>query len=283
MQREKFDIVHSHYSPDFSIASIAARLTKQPRIVMTRHLALKWNPPKRALYNGLFDHFIGVSDAVKLALVDSGIPEHKVSVARMGLPEPPGLPGRDELREALGFSSEKFVVGFFGRLVREKGVDVLLEAAAKAPDWQFEIVGDGPVRAQLEAQASHLGVEARTTFHGFVTEPQRLMAAVDVVTVPSTWDEAFPAVALEAMSLGRPVVGSRIGGLPEMIEDGADGLLAEKGNPDDLLACLQRIEGDHEFGARLGANAMRRQRSEFSLPAMVTRFEEVYERVPAAR
>lgn len=283
MKGQRFDVVHTHYSPDFSIAAVAARLTRQPRIVMTRHLALKWSPPKMALYRGLYDHFICVSEAVQQALVTSGIPARKVSVARMGLPEPPTLPNRAELREALGLPSDAFLVGFFGRLVKEKGVDVLLEAATKANNWRFEIVGDGPARPQLEAHMVKLGVEGRTTFRGFIPEPQRFMAAMNVITVPSLWDEAFPAVALEAMSLGVPVVGSRIGGLPEMIADGMDGLLAERGNPDELFDCIQKIEADRSLGERLSTNALKRQREEFSLPAMVSRFERVYETVPAAR
>lgn len=146
---------------------------------------------------------------------------------------------------------------FVGRLEPVKGVHVLLDAfrelTARHPGARLSVVGDGPARAALEERAADLTAAGRVVFHGWLTGDQvaaRLRAA-SVVVLPSLWPENFPTVALEALQLGRPIVASRVGGLPELV--GPDnGALVEAGDGAALAAALGGLLGDRELLARLG-------------------------------
>jgi glycosyltransferase involved in cell wall biosynthesis len=123
---------------------------------------------------------------------------------------------------------------FVGRLSIEKGVDVLLSALSRAGDPPFRIVGDGPARSALERMAHDLRLE-RTTFVGWRTPDVvvDLLADARYVALPSVWEENAPLVALEALAVGRPLIVSDIGGLPELVESGS-GVVTRRGDPDDL-------------------------------------------------
>src|SRR4029077_5841450 len=137
--------------------------------------------------------------------------------------------------------------GTVGRLVEVKQQAVLIRAfaqvAATFPAARMVLVGDGPLRAELEATALSLGLSGAVLFAGYQPRPERFLAAMDVFVLPSR-AEAMPLVIPEAWAAGLPVVASRVGGIPELIEDGRTGLLVESGDVDGLAARLRQLLAD---------------------------------------
>lgn len=152
-------------------------------------------------------------------------------------------------------------------LIREKGVDVLLRGFAKLEDARARLViaGDGPEQEALRALAGELGVAARIEFTGLRDDVQRCLEQADVFVHPAIWAEAFGWTIAEAMASGCPVVASRTGGIPELIEDGESGLLVEPGDPGALAAALNRLLASPELRHRLAAGARRRAEERFDL------------------
>lgn len=253
-----FDVVHIHFSPDFVMPALAARHAGIKKIVMTRHVALHWSAGKVKRYTKLFDQIIPVSHAVETKLRESGVPQKMMTVAKAGVPA----------LQANSAPKSEFTVGSFGRLVKEKGIDVLLKACNQG---RLEIYGDGPERAELEKLAT-----PNTKFMGFIPNVAEAMNACHVIAVPSVWEEAFPYSVLEAMSLGKPVVASRVGGLPEIVEDGVTGRLFEKGNVEELAAVLGELRADPQLCSRMGETAKLRHREEYTVERMAERIESVY-------
>jgi glycosyltransferase involved in cell wall biosynthesis len=173
-------------------------------------------------------------------------------------------------------------VVFFGRLAVEKGVRTLIEAAGRAPKTRVIIAGDGPERQELENLAVKLGCE-NVDFLGYV-ERERLLPMVReamCVVMPSIWYENFPYAILEAFALGKPVIASRMGGMPETVKDGRTGLLFE---PRDTLALSRHIEYLQKNPSeveRMGRLARDTVEKEFGPDKHYARLKAVYERVMA--
>jgi glycosyltransferase involved in cell wall biosynthesis len=166
---------------------------------------------------------------------------------------------RDAVREELGIGSEAPVLIAAGRLVPVKGLDQLLAALPGVretlPLVQVLIVGDGPERSRLEQQANELGVSSAVRFCGHRQDIYDLVAASDVLVLPS-FAEGLPMVILEAMALGTPIVASQVGGLPEVLRDGQSALLVPPGSPVALgQACARLLSRRDE--ARAMARAAR--------------------------
>ena len=271
----RYDVVHIHFSPDFLLPAIAARLTKQPCTIMTRHLVLPWSQTKVRLYDVLFDHFIPVSNAVQEQLEISGVPHHKLTVAKAGCPELLPSSQRTEQRHSLGIEDDVFSIGFFGRLVAEKGVDTILEASKVVEKRiRFEVFGDGPLSGPLAEQAQSLNAQVR--FHGFRSDVPECLQAIDAVVIPSVWEEAFPYAALEAMSVGRSVIASRVGGMPEIIEEGSTGYLFNKRDADSLAAIASRLAQNPDENFEMGRRGQEVHRSTYTIQKMAERIEKVY-------
>jgi glycosyltransferase involved in cell wall biosynthesis len=175
-------------------------------------------------------------------------------------------------------------IAFAGRLVREKGLDVLLRALRSLPDVRLRVAGDGPLRGEWERLADHLGVRSRTTFIGELPADgvAELYAACAVVCVPSLWPEPFGYAAAEAMALGRPVVGLPTGALPELLADGR-GFVAGSVAPDDLTAALLTALDDSDRRERAGAVALAYAARELTPEAVGARYLAIYERVGELR
>ena len=270
----RFDVVHTHFNPDFLVVAYAAKLRRVPRLVMTRHVALPWARLKAKNFSRLYDRIVPVSEAARKRLLASGVPAEKMRVAKAGCPalEPsasgPVLEGR-------------FKVGFFGRLAREKGIEVLLQAAREAEPKSgigFHLFGDGPLRPEVEAAAQ--AIEG-LSYHGFRTDVAECISAVDAVVIPSVWEEAFPYSALEAMSVGRAIVASDVGGLPELVQPKVNGLLFKPGDAGDLNRALGELSRDRALTHLLGERGREIQRSEYTVERMAERMLEVYEQIPA--
>lgn len=274
----EYDVVHVHFSRDFVMPAIAARMTRQPLVMMTRHVALPWSKSQVARYTKLYDHIIAVSDATKKHLVASGVKPGMVTVAKAGCPALKPEQLREPLRAMMGIAKDDFAIGSFGRLVKEKGISTLIQAVPHLPDkTRIEIFGDGPLRAELEAEAAQVA-PGRIKFHGFVEGIDDRMNAMDAVAIPSVWEEAFPFAALEALSLGKPIIASKVGGLPEIVQHQRTGLLFEKEDADSFAKCVRHLQEVPNLRAAIEENARKLHRSDFTVDAMAERIEHAYHR-----
>jgi glycosyltransferase involved in cell wall biosynthesis len=271
---DRFDVIHVHYSPDLIVAALAAKVSRAGPVVFTRHVAEPWGRLKTRLYLSWIDHLVPVSSAVEEVLLRDGVPAARIWSAKAGCPPLMPTRSREEVRKDLGFDG--FTVGIFGRLVREKGVDVAIEASARS-GASIECFGDGPLRSELQAQAKARNAPIR--FHGFTEDVADPMNAVDAVAIPSRWAEAFPFAALEAMSLGKPIVAADVGGLPELVSNDITGLLFRREDPVGMADKMLQLAGSPELVATLGAEAKARHRDLYTLEHMAERMERVYEAI----
>jgi glycosyltransferase involved in cell wall biosynthesis len=169
-----------------------------------------------------------------------------------------------------------FNILFVGRLGRHKGVHILIEAVKKMTSNQvhLHIIGNGDYRADLERIASN---DKRITFHGIVPDSElpTFYGMADVTVVPSIWLEVAPVVIQESFNAGTPVIGSRIGGIPEMIIPGYNGLLFNPGNVDELMLILQRLMSDRHELETMGKNAYQSLRA-YSMSSHVEHMLRLY-------
>ncbi|MEO8464790.1 MAG: glycosyltransferase family 4 protein [Gammaproteobacteria bacterium] len=171
------------------------------------------------------------------------------------------------------------------RLVKEKGFDVAIRALADVrdndPNVRMTIAGDGPERANLESLAAELGVAESIRFAGWVTpaEVGTLLQEAFMVLIPSRWREPFGLIALQAAEAGRPVIASRVGGLPEIVVDRVTGVLVP---PDDSVAlgvAIRELLANRADASRMGAAARHHKRSKFDYGEFVESYERLYGRI----
>jgi len=167
-----------------------------------------------------------------------------------------------------------------------KGHDVLLKAAARVvrrvPDVQFQIVGDGPRRQELEQQASALRITAQVSFLGHRHDVPAVLAQSDIFAFPS-FMEASPNAVIEAMAAGLPIVATRVGGIPEVIEHEQSGLLVPPGDDRALAAGILRLIERPELAAQVGDAARATVEGRFSFDRMVDEFQQLFDTELAAR
>jgi glycosyltransferase involved in cell wall biosynthesis len=183
-------------------------------------------------------------------------------------------------------TTQPFRIGYFGRLVEEKGVHVLIEAAAKLDfDWQLRLLGGGPMRSTLEQQAADLGVRDQITFIDQVrsTEMPAQYHEIDVLVLPSltrpNWKEQFGRVLIEAMASEVPVIGSDSGAIPDVIGDA--GLIFPEGDTLALKTCLQHLHTDHDLYARLSQKGRERVQAKYTHAQIAALTVNVYHEIAA--
>jgi L-malate glycosyltransferase len=186
-------------------------------------------------------------------------------------------------RRKHGIPPDAIVITQVSWLIPEKGLEDLLEASCKVaaaePRTHFVVAGDGAQRANLEKHARDLGISSRLTFTGSVGDPlsEGLYAASDVVCQLSRWEEAFGYTNIEAMACGRPVVGTRVGGIPEIIQDGATGFLVPRRDTAAMAARILELVRDPELRRRMGDAGRDVCRYRFNLRENVEQLIQMYE------
>jgi glycosyltransferase involved in cell wall biosynthesis len=188
-----------------------------------------------------------------------------------------------EFRRRYGIPPNAVVVTQASWLIPEKGVDDLLDAArevlAAEPATHFVLAGDGAHRANLEQRAKELGITSRVTFTGFVKDPmsEGLFTATDIVCQMSRWEEVFGYVNAEAMACGKPLVGTRSGGIPELIEDGVTGFVVERRDSRAMAERILQLVRDPELRRRMGEAGRRVCHEKFDLKKNVAQLIQLYE------
>ena len=297
LARERFDLLHAHWViPNGVIAALAARRSHLP-LVVSLHGSDVAVSEKNAVFGRAARSTFARAAAVT-APSDDLLERARLLGAQGPLELIPygadvqaltAAPGdADELRMRLGLTPERIVIAGVGRFIDVKGFSYLIDAVAAArsscPELHLVLVGDGDLREELETRARALGLSDSVSFPGVARRDEiaAYFAAAQMVVVPSVHArglvDGLPNVALEAMAAGKPLIATRVGGLPQLVLDGENGLLVEEKDPAGLAAAILRLANDAALRARLGQRAQAEIRDRRSWDVVARRFVDVYER-----
>ena len=295
LKREKPDIIHTHTSKAGLLGRLAARLARVPSIIHTPHghvffgyfgalktkifilfekLASRITSKIVALTPREKSDYLSfkVTSEEKLAVIPSGIELHKYQHAPRE--------ERSKLRKELGIAEHSAVVGTAGRLVPVKGPQFLLQAfkqvISEHPETYLVFAGDGPLRKSLEKNAVDMDLAKNIIFAGWRDDMARVLSIFDIFCLPSL-NEGMGRVLVEAMALGKPVVASDVGGIPDLIIPGKNGFLVPPRNPGELARQILFLIKNREEAAKMG-RAGKEMVSAFSDEIMVKKIAELYEK-----
>jgi glycosyltransferase involved in cell wall biosynthesis len=265
--------------------TVLGRLTRVPVIVAHEHTwSYEGRPLRRVLDRELIARgasvFLAVSREDRRRMIEvEGISPDDVRFLPIGIPPLPEPSGRD-VRAELGIGVDAPVVGTVCELRPQKALEVLVEAAdllrERVPGLRVLIVGDGPERERLEELVRRRGLDSVVTFPGLRRDVSDLLAAFDLCVCCSDY-EGSPLAVMEYMAAGKPVVATRVGGVPDLVEDGVNGLLVGPRDPVALAEAVAELLVDPVRRQEMGERGRQRQRREFDLDATVRRLEDLYE------
>lgn len=295
LRRWKPDVLHAHqYTPFFysALANVVARAGA--RVILTehgRHYPDVMSPKRRFANRWLLSHLATDVNAVcefsanalgekdgfdrsKIEIIPNGIDVHRYS---------PDLT-REEARRTIGLDPGRRTIVHIARFHSVKDHPTLVEGfalmAANHPDVDLVLVGDGPERPRIEALVEARGLRHRVHFLGVRGDVPVILRATDIFTLPSL-SEGASITLMEAMASGVPSVATGVGGMPEVMRDGVDGLLVPRQNPERLAEAFARLASDEALRARMGAAARARAEAEYRLDLTIERYLALYERCRA--
>jgi glycosyltransferase involved in cell wall biosynthesis len=277
----RIDVLHAHNIGPLIQAGVATRLIpmrRRPRIVYSDHnqlFSMDTGRTRRARwYLKLADEVVAVSQDLQRTLTERlAAPPERVRVLYNGVDGARfALTDRGKIRRELGIGDSEFVIGSAVVLSEHKGMDYLLNAVptvlAQTPAARFVIAGDGPARATLEEKARSLGLGDRVLFIGHRADIPDVVSAFDVYVLPSL-TEGLPLALLEALAIGSPIVCTRVGGNPEIVEDGVNGYLVPPRDSPALADRILRLSADPAFRAAVRERNVKKFSERFTLRTMV--------------
>jgi glycosyltransferase involved in cell wall biosynthesis len=284
IRRRHIAIVHAHTAHAVALCGLATLGTTAKLVVARRvDFRLRDNAGTRWKY-GRADAIIAISEAVARILIASGIDARRVSVVPDGVDiHRHVVPASRDALHALGIRPDVPLVVQVAQLVGHKDplnfVRAMAHVNAAVPRAQGLLVGDGPLRGEVESEIRRLRLDDVVRLAGYRTDADAILAAADVACLSSR-EEGMGSVLLDALAFGRPVAATTAGGIPEVVVDGESGELAPPGDPDALGERIVRLITDRALAERLGARA-RLRAPEFSVERMTDRTIAIYERVLA--
>lgn len=296
MRRARPHIVHTHTAKAGTLGRLAAWLTGVPVVVHTYHghVLRGYFPPARTRLFIAVERWLArrthrllaVSEQVRRDLLGLGIGTPSAfEVMPLGLDLEPFMRcerRRGELRRELGLDDASPLVGIVARLVPIKAHEVFLEAAAlvsgRLPECRFLVVGDGELHSELEAMTRRLELSGAVRFLGWRRDLDRIYADLDVVVLCSR-NEGSPVSLIEAMAAARPVVATRVGGVPDLVEDGVNGRLVPAGDPAALAKSIVELLSDPEHARVLGRAGRTRVHPAFDAGRLVEDMSRLYTRL----
>jgi glycosyltransferase involved in cell wall biosynthesis len=265
IKNEKIGIVHTNlnFFKDIPVYKIAANL-KLPVICHLRTMPKrKLNYFEKKLINYKHSLFIAISKAVKEEWIKIGLPCSKIRLIYNAQSKIDFE--KCDNKEIFRKNNSTVYLLFVGRLTLEKGISLLIEALSHIKDsnWILSVVGKGPERKNLEEFAKKKGLSERIIFYGFREDVDNFYRHHDIVILPSL-NEPFGRVIIEAMSHGKAVIASNNGGVPEIIEDGKDGMVFETGDPRGLSESIKCLMNNHKKRTRLGIMGQKKISNKFA-------------------
>jgi glycosyltransferase involved in cell wall biosynthesis len=291
LRKKRVDIIQPFLTPATFFTLLPAIINRtRMKIVTERGSMRRIISGGYSLYLRLEDMLTRFADLVipnsksgKDYLITRGIKAKHITVIYNGIniqrliPEPSAI---ERVRNTLGLSRNTKIVGVSASLTALKDHDTFLRAAqiisGTMPQVKYFILGDGPLRQELEKLAGELGIESRVLFLGNQTEVSPYLSVFDIVCLTSNQPEGCSNAILEAMALGKPVVATRVGGNVELVEDGKTGLLVPVQNPKALADAILYILNNPEQAKEMGKQGKNRVAKNFSLERMVNDYEAIY-------
>lgn len=293
LRRSDPDVVHINNGGfpgaiSCNATAIAARLAGIPVLYVVNNLAYPYRTPGRVV-DYPFDRLVARSVSVFVTGSAAAATALR-SVLRLDARRQRVIPNavvrrepsasEDETRRSLGVAAEARIALVVARLEKRKGHRYILEALSQLPpslrDVVLVLAGDGPERAYLEHLAQSLHLSDRVRFVGEHPDPWSLYAVAGVVVLPSIGREDFPIVVLEAMAAGRPVVATRVAGVPDQVVDGVTGRLVPPGDPTALAAAVAEVVGSAGHGERMGAAGRQRYETHFAAQRVIEEYWKTY-------
>lgn len=289
------DVVHTHKYKDSILAALVARYMGVPHVVRVVHgmpepfkglrnvKMAGYTIADRFVTGWLVDKVIAVSsdieqallrsyDAARIVCIHNGIDLEAVRVTTQ----------RADMRRKWNIDDKAVLIGTVGRLVPVKGHALLLEAF-RILSQSFQnviliLVGDGPLREQLETEAKRLGLDQSVIFSGHQEQSYDFINMMDIFVLPSL-HEGIPMVLLEAFALKRPVIASRVGGIPEVVSHGESGILVNPAKPDELARAIGALIDDQVTAVAFGVAGRARIEADFSASTMANQTAGMYRSV----
>jgi len=293
LREQKADIVHCHTSKAGFIGRLAAKMSGTRVTLYSPHgtiLKGYFSPLKTRFFTALdrvaallTDRILCLSRMEVMEYLQAGIGSLRqysvlhngIDIAEMEKRRLDSL----QMRERLGLRQEDFICVTVGRLVPVKGYSFLIHAMGKlsqtVPNVKLLIAGDGSERESLERQVLNLGLEDRVLFLGLREDIPEILSCGDLFLLSSV-NEGFGLVLLEAMAFKLPIIATRVGGVPEVVEDGKTGLLIPSEDPEAFVSAVLRIYRNREWGRDLGLAGYERVKRNFDLAGIVQKLENLY-------
>ena len=294
------DVVHTHMAKAGTVGRLAARICGVPLIVHTYHghvFHSYFGPAKTRVFLAIeralglaTDRIVVIGDGQRDEIASYGVaPSRKLDAIRLGLELDQFLHAEDargSLRQELGVGPTIRLIGIVARLVPIKDHEVFFRAAARVreaePLAQFVVVGDGERRADLETLVDRLAIRRAVTFLGWRRDMVSVYADLDVVALTSL-NEGSPVALIEALAAARPVVSTRVGGVPEVVIDGVTGLTVPPANPAAVADGILNLLRDRDLAARLGSAGRRHVYPRYDASRLVDDVRDLYLRELAGR
>lgn len=299
MRRHRFDLVHTHTSKGGFLGRLAARMAGTPAILHTVHgfAFHEMTPPLRyglyilleKLAAGCCDRIISVNQEDRQKAVNCGIaaPEKILTIYN-------GIDAgrfnqvyqRDRLRHELGTAEGEYLVGMVARLAPSKAPLDFIHAAHHVlscrGDVKFVLVGDGPLRGEIEQEIERLGLGKRVVLTGFRTDIPAILSAMDVFVLTTLW-EGMPIAALEAMAMGKPVISTMVRGPREVVQDGITGCLVPPRDPTAVGEAILEVISQPGMAAEMGRRGRELVDEVFNSSRMTEKTLAVYEELLAEK
>ncbi len=285
-RREKVQVVNPHSSRDGWLAGLAARLAGVPLIIRSRHIEVDYpnRGTSRIAFHSLPHHVITTSEKISAGLIkDLGLLPERVTCIATGIDQKKFNPQvNGTLAQELKLSADIPLVGMISVLRSWKGHDYFLAAAQELVQQNvrahFVVTGEGPRRQWIEQKIQELGLSGKVTLLGHREDVPNILASLSILVLPSTAHEGIPQIILQAQSMGKAVIGTSVGGIPEVVRDGETGLLAALQSGPALAEKITRLLNDPALRQRLGQQALAYAQREYSSERMCERLEALYAR-----
>ena len=289
-KEHRIQIVHTHlWTSDFW-GRIAAKFAGVPVIVSTAHNVDFWKP-KIFLFIDRFltrfsDRIIAVSEEVKNFYIKTAkLPEEKIVTVYNGIElakfDATAVNRLEKIKE-FNFNTSDKIIGIIGRLVEQKGqayfLEMMLILKQNYPNIKSLVIGDGPLKENLIRKTKELHLEENVIFTGLRNDVADLLKAIDILVSSSTY-EGLPMILLEAMAAAKPIVATRVGGNPEIIDEGKTGFLVPAKDPQALANRVSALLNNSEYAQRIGKSAQEKVHNLYSIEKMLQDTENIYDKL----